>query len=119
MTFEQREPKFSATLFTSEVEDRGGPRWPNQTGYFEMTVADLQVFLEFCQTVEPELNYFNEPAIRLEIACWNNTAASGKKYDSCSIAPKKQTRFKPEEMPGETPHITTERAQVIDEDEVI
>ena len=124
MAYEQRDPKISATLFTADVENRGGERWPNQSGYFDITIADLDRFYQLCKQIEPELNYKQEPSIKLEIACWNNTAASGKKYDSCSIAPKKQTRFKPEEMPGATPHITTEGAPtepqyVFDENERI
>ena len=113
MAYEQREPKISATLFTQTVEARAHDRMPNQSGYFDITIADLDRFYELCKQIEPELNYKNEPAIKLEIACWENTAKSGKQYSSCTIAPKKQTRFKPEEMPGDTPHHTNDANPVI------
>ena len=87
--------KISLTLFQQEEEDRKTNSYPNQTGYFEITLADLDEFYQLAKSIEPELNYKNEPAVKLKIATWDKVGKdSGRKYQSCSVEPKPQTRFK-------------------------
>ena len=112
--------KISLTLFQQEEEDRKTDSYPNHTGYFEITLSDLDEFYQLAKTIEPELNYKNEPAVKLKIATWDKIGkSSGKRYQSCSVEPKPQTRFKqPDAEPLVNPP-KAEPAYVFNDDEVI
>ena len=112
--------KISLTLFQQEEEDRKTDSYPNHTGYFEITLSDLDEFYQLAKTIEPELNYKKEPAVKLKIATWDKVGKnSGKRYQSCSVEPKPQTRFK---QPDAEPLVSPPKAEpeyVFNDDEVI
>ena len=112
--------KISLTLFQQEEEDRKTNSYPNHTGYFEITLSDLDEFYQLAKSIEPELNYKNEPAVKLKIATWDKVGKdSGRKYQSCSVEPKPQTRFKQTVREQLVPAPKAEPAYVFNDDEVI
>ena len=112
--------KISLTLFQQEEEDRKTDSYPNHTGYFEITLSDLDEFYQLAKTIEPELNYKNEPAVKLKIATWDKVGKnSGKRYQSCSVEPKPQTRFKQPDAEQLVDPPKVEPEYVFDDDEVI
>ena len=100
--------KISLTLFQQEEEDRKTDSYPHHTGYFEITLADLDEF------------YKKEPAVKLKIATWDKVGKkSGKRYQSCSVEPKPQTRFKQPDVEQLVDPPKAEPAYVFNDDEVI
>jgi hypothetical protein len=93
--------KISLTLFEKKEEDRKSEKSPSRSGFVEITLDDLNEFFALCKNIEPELNYNDNPAIKLRIAMWDRVGRkTGKPYLSCSISPQKDTTFKmdPEQL---------------------
>jgi len=111
--------KISLTLFEQKAEDRTSDKQPSRSGFVEITQADLDEFFSLCKNVEPEANYKGEPAIKLRIAMWDRVGRNtGKPYMSCSISPQRETRFKVDAEPLDSPP-KAEPAYVFNDDEVI
>ena len=108
--------KIKLNLFEKKEEDRKSERSPNASGFVELALSDLDEFFSLCKNIEPELNYKDEPVIKLRIALWDSIGKkSGKPYRYALISPERETRFKmePEELvkskkPDQTPVTSTE-----------
>ena len=117
--------KIKLNLFEKKEEERKSEKSPHCSGFVELALSDLDEFFSLCKNIEPELNYKNEPVIKLRIALWDSVGKkSGKPYRYALISPERETRFKmePEELvkrkkPEPTPVTPTDI--VFDENERI
>ena len=107
--------KISLTLFTKPLEEKPSDKYPDASGYFEITLADLEDFYQLAKAIEPTLNYKNEPAVALKMATWNKISKAGKPYQSCSVEPKAAAKF----MTIDPADTTPGGRATFDDDEVI
>ena len=117
--------KIKLNLFEKKEEERKSEKSPHCSGFVELALSDLDEFISLCKNIEPDLNWQNEPCIKLRIALWDRVGIkSGKPYRYALISPERETRFKmePEELisrPKVAPTPVTSTEIVFDENERI
>ena len=78
---------FSAPLSIFPAKDKKNEKAPDYTGAIEISTADLQDVINYLQNADHELNWKDEPVIKLRISAWKNETKAGQTYLKGSLQP--------------------------------
>ena len=83
---------FSSAFSLFPNTDKKNEKAPDYRGTIEISTAELQDVINYLQNSDHEMNWQDEPVIKLSVSAWANESKNGKKY----LKGKMQKPYKPE-----------------------
>ena len=79
--------EFSAPLSIFPAKEKKSENSPDYTGTVEISTAELQSMVNYLRNADHEMNWKDEPVIKLRISAWSNETKGGQRYLKGSLQP--------------------------------
>ena len=80
-------PEFSAPISIFPVKEKKNEKGPDYTGDIEISTGELQDVINYLRNADHQMNWKDEPVIKLRISAWANESKNGAKYLKGSVQP--------------------------------
>ena len=84
---------FSLKIALFPAKEKSKETSPDHTGNIEIPAAQLEEFIAYLRSAEPEADWQDNPVLKLQVSAWTNEMKSGKQYLKGQI----QKPYKPQE----------------------
>ena len=78
---------FSASISIFPVTEKKNEKGPDYTGSIEISTAELQDMINHLRNADHEMNWKDEPVIKLSVSAWGNETKAGKRYLKGQVRP--------------------------------
>lgn len=80
-------PEFSAPISIFPVKEKKNEKGPDYTGDIEISTGELQDVINYLRNADHQMNWKDEPVVKLRISAWANESKNGSKYLKGSVQP--------------------------------
>lgn len=90
---------FSYRFSLFAARDRKSDKSPSQTGNIEIPASEVPALIAWLQSAEPEMDWQDNPVVKLRLAAWDTESKAGSHYLSGKVSPPLPPRNADEAMP--------------------